>query len=80
MLLIIGSMLGGWILQLFGFDLLVATGMMELFGVAITKTGYYFMFALIGMMRSIVVVARNASKVQVDANTQLEKLFKKGKK
>ena len=53
MLSIAGALLGGWILSWFGFDNLVISGMMELFGKTITTTGYYFMFAIMGALSSI---------------------------
>jgi choline-glycine betaine transporter len=53
MLWIAGSLLTGWILNLFGFDNLVQTGMKEIFDVTITKSGYYFIFGLIGMLKFI---------------------------
>lgn len=53
MFFITASLLGGWILSLFGFDGAVEVGMKEVFNVEISQTGYYFLFGLIGALRSI---------------------------
>lgn len=54
MFTIIGALLGGWILQLFGFDAVVQTGMLELFGKTISTTGYYFLFGAMGALKGVV--------------------------
>ncbi|MEE5181066.1 hypothetical protein JDW21_19485 [Bacillus subtilis] len=54
MLFIAFSLLGGWILNLFGFDNLVIDGAKELFHINITTTGYYLIFAIVGLLKSIV--------------------------
>lgn len=53
MISIIISLLVGWILSLFGFESLVIGGMLQVFGVSITSTGYYFLFAIFGALKSI---------------------------
>jgi hypothetical protein len=58
MLLILASMLGGWILSLFGFKAVVITGMAQVFGVSLTSTGYYFLFALKGMLCQVFAFGR----------------------
>lgn len=55
---IIGGLLGGWILALFNFDAVVIEGMMQLFGLAIDKTGYYFLFAIMGALKSVLFMLR----------------------
>ena len=59
MLPIIGGLLGGWILALFGFESVVIAGMAQLFGITINATGYYFMFAIMGAIKSIIVTAKS---------------------
>lgn len=63
MLSIIFSLLGGWILGLFGFDSLLIAGMAELFGVTMTGAGYYTIFGLVGMARSIAIRMRQPVSV-----------------
>ena len=62
---IIGGLLGGWILALFGFESVVIAGMAQLFGITINATGYYFLFALMGAIKSILIfVNRKPSEVK----------------
>ena len=62
---IIGGLLGGWILALFGFESVVIAGMAQLFGITINATGYYFMFALMGAIKSILAfLNRKPSEVK----------------
>ena len=56
---IIGGLLGGWILALFGFESVVIAGMAQLFGVTINATGYYFLFALMGAIKSVIMTAKS---------------------
>uniref|UniRef100_A0AB39C7A0 Holin n=1 Tax=Bacillus phage KoopaTroopa TaxID=3234046 RepID=A0AB39C7A0_9CAUD len=78
---IIGALLGGWILQLFGFDAVVQTGMLELFGKTISTTGYYFMFGGMGALKSITkkfgVGLANTKNLQAQADDLTAKLKKK---
>jgi len=53
MLSIAFALLGAWILNCFGFSQVVITGMRELFGIEIGVTTYYFMFAIMGALKSI---------------------------
>jgi hypothetical protein len=46
-------LLAGLIMSWFGFDHLVIHGMMEVFNQTITSTGYYFLFAMIGALQSV---------------------------
>lgn len=46
-------LLNAWLLGLFGFDTMFISGMFEVFGLVITKTGYYFIFALVGLANGI---------------------------
>lgn len=50
---IIGGLLGGWILALFGFESIIINGMAQFFGLSINMTGYYFLFAMGGFLRNI---------------------------
>lgn len=47
------ALLSGLILSWFGFDYIVRIGMEEVFGKSITMTGYYFLFAIFGALKSI---------------------------
>lgn len=47
---IIGGLLMGWILGLFGFKGVVIAGMAQLFHMHIDVIGYYFIFALLGFV------------------------------
>lgn len=81
MFTIIGALLGGWILQLFGFDAVVQTGMLELFGKTISTTGYYFMFGAMGAIKSVFSMIgggfAKGKQAQEQANTITAKLTKK---
>ena len=59
MLSIIGGLFGGWVLALFGFESVVIAGMAQLFGITINATGYYFMFALMGAIKSVIMTAKS---------------------
>lgn len=50
------ALLTGLVLSWFGFDDLIIHGMKEIFGVTISMTGYYFLFAIVGALRSVGVV------------------------
>lgn len=54
MLNIAFSLLGAWILNWFGFANLVNDGMTQLFGIHISISSYYFIFACIGEIKSII--------------------------
>lgn len=51
---IIGGLFGGWVLGLFGFKGVVIAGMAQLFGITINTLGYYFMFASMGALKSVI--------------------------
>lgn len=68
MLWVGASLFAGWLLNLFGFDNLMINGMRELFDVTMTKTGYYFIFGVVGLMRYI--LARNST---IDFNNSEKK-------
>jgi len=48
---------------LFEFDSLFIAGMTELFGIAMTDAGYYTIFGLDGMVRSIAICMRQPVSV-----------------
>lgn len=50
---IVGALILAWFLALFGFDNLIIEGAKELFDVDITMTGYYFIFAVIGILKML---------------------------
>lgn len=64
---IVGSLLAGWILSWFGFDNVVQTGMKEVFDIAITQTGYYFVFGLLGAIKSIFFTLK-PSRINIGKN------------
>lgn len=53
MIYIILAIITGWILTIFGLDSVVITGMSEVFDKDITTTGYFFLFALLGALKSV---------------------------
>ena len=53
MLYIVGNLFTGWLLSLFNFDNLVINSMSSLFNISITHGDYYFIFAWIGIIKSI---------------------------
>lgn len=53
MLSIIGMFIAAWFLNLFGFGKLVIEGLQQFGGPKITMTGYYFIFACAGLLKSI---------------------------
>ncbi|UGO48000.1 hypothetical protein PQE72_gp186 [Bacillus phage vB_BanS_Skywalker] len=78
---IIGALLGGFILQLFGFDNVVQTGMLEVFGKTISDTSYYFLFGMMGASKSVFARLGSAigssQKLQKQADDLTNKLKKK---
>lgn len=85
MLFILASMLGGWILSLFGFKAVVITGMAQVFGVSLTSTGYYFLFALKGVLCEVFAYGRKKVNVSEPLNEgvlakSLKKAFEKENK
>lgn len=47
---IVGGLVLAWILTWFRVDNIIINGVNELFGLEITGSGYYVMFALIGLI------------------------------
>lgn len=47
---LIGGLIVAWILTLFNFDMVCMTALKELINVSISKSTYYFMFAMIGLI------------------------------
>lgn len=60
------SLLIAFILSWFGFDKVVIKGMYELFDISITKTGYYFIFGLFGMAKSLLLSVGAGGKFRKD--------------
>ena len=77
MLGIITGLFTGWVLGLFGFQGVVIAGMSQLFGITINALGYYFMFAMMGVIKSIIMTVKSKPlKLDLDPN----KLNNKNKK
>ncbi|HZK33819.1 MAG TPA: hypothetical protein VFD33_00730 [Bacillota bacterium] len=55
---IIGGLLLAWILSWFRIDNTIINGVNELFGLEITRSGYYVIFALIGLLADLLRVKR----------------------
>lgn len=69
MLFMAGGLLSGWIMSLFGFKAVVIAGMAQLFGASITSLGYYFIFAMIGLINGFIYRAKsnkNAVTIKFD--------------
>lgn len=47
---LIGGLIIAWILTLFNFDMVCMTALKELINVSISKSTYYFIFAMIGLI------------------------------
>ena len=45
---IIGGLILGWILSLFGFDNIIITSLKEMFNIALSLDNYFLIFAVIG--------------------------------
>lgn len=67
MLFIAFSLLGGWILSFFGFQAVVIAGMSQLFGVTITSLGYYFLFAMLGVLNRLAILLNRNRISRVEA-------------
>lgn len=68
---IIGGLFIGWFLGLFGFKAVMIAGMAQLFGVALTSLGYYFIFAMMGFIFALVRMIffrRNQEQVKIAWN------------
>ena len=50
---IVGGLLIGWFLSLFGFMGLVQDGAKNLFDITINGSGYYLIFAIMGYIKSV---------------------------
>jgi len=48
------GLLSGWIMGLFGFKGVVIAGMAQLFGITLNTLGYYFLFAMIGLINGFI--------------------------
>lgn len=46
------ALFAAWILSVFGFEVFIIAGLAE-FGITITTTGYYLIFAVAGLLSSI---------------------------
>ena len=77
---IIGALFSGWILGLFGFKGVVIAGMAQLFGITINVLGYYFLFAMMGALKSVIwstKVNPYAKNKPLNLNVDLDELKKK---
>lgn len=75
MLNIVWMLFVAWFLNLFGFGDTVITGLQQFGGPAITITGYYFVFAVVGLVKNILekIASRATLKVLTDAIENLDK-------
>ncbi len=48
------SLFVAWFLNLFGFGTMFITGLNQWTGITITLSGYYFIFAVIGIIKNII--------------------------
>lgn len=67
------SLLWGWILGLFGFKAVIITGMAQVFGVSIDVLGYYFLFAILGLVRVIIAMINNTHSTRKKRKEELSK-------
>ena len=71
---IVGALLLGWFLGLFGFKGVVMAGMLQLFGIKISVLTYYFIFACLGVftwvVRGISRLFRKPKAVELDINAK----------
>lgn len=58
------SLLGAWILSWFGFDNLFIHGVNELFGLDLSTAGYYFIFALFGMLKNVLYILKPKAEIK----------------
>lgn len=73
MLSIAGSLLAGWILKLFGFNAVVTAGMAQVFGVTINTLGYYFLFGMIGAIKSVVAYVGKGIVIDLNKTFKFDK-------
>ena len=66
MLAIVWSLIIGWFLKLFGFNVVMTALMSQVFGVTINVYGYYGLFALYGMLIKIF----HKPSIPLDINTR----------
>ncbi len=64
MLTIAIHLLIAWFMNLFGFGSVVITGTSEIFGLELSLTGYYFLFALLGLIRSLIANIRGDNDIR----------------
>lgn len=77
MLAIAWSLLGGWVLSLFGFQGVVIAGMLQVFGVTINALGYYFLFGMFGALRRLVGLNSLGKKQSANPTVELTTTFDK---
>jgi hypothetical protein len=51
--MIVSLLILAWVLTLFGFDNIVINGIYELFGIKISKSGYYIVFLIFSILLDI---------------------------
>ena len=59
------SLFTGWFLGLFGFKGVVIAGMAQIFGISINVLGYYFLFAIIGVLNWIMLNLKMNKKINL---------------
>ncbi len=65
-----------WFLNLFGLGNTVITGLSQWGGPEITMAGYYFAFAVVGLLKNVIEKIRLGHTFKIAAN-EIEKIFKK---
>lgn len=75
MLNIIWMLFVAWFLNLFGLGDTVITGLVQLGGPEITLTGYYFIFATVGLIKNIIEKIHFADSVKLTIK-ELEDILK----
>jgi len=71
MLSIIWMLFVAWFLNLFGFGNFFIKGVAQLGGPELTITGYYFIFAAVGLLKNVIHAFHNS--VTLDANKIIKK-------
>jgi hypothetical protein len=59
------SLFAAWFLSLFGFGAFIIAGLAE-FGIVITMTGYYLIFAVVGLLAWIFNHGRSSITIKKD--------------
>lgn len=69
-------LLTGLIMSLFGFQNLIINGFDELFGISITKSGYYMMFVIISLIHQLIQIIKRSMNIDL-SQEYLKKYWRK---